>query len=320
MLKPSYEVMLGQKTYKPGLESPVVSIRISLSMDIPADSFEIILGATDDTMMIKEKDPVSIKLGYDGDLKQVITGTVQTVSPMINHVRVIGLNQITNLLESRVSLVFEHQPAGDIVQNLANTCKINPGIVESGVNFPYYVVDDGRSVYHHIKELATLCGCDVYLSNEDKLNFIPYSGNSPYTVEYGVNIISANLDEQNPRVGTVIVKGESPSSFEGSDTYHWLTKKAVEGIEGKGNEQIKVVSALKDTQAAKTVAKSIHKERSRGTEGTVETVGAAEIKLGDSLEVKKMPNKALNGRFQVRAVEHYLSKRRGFTTTVRWRE
>jgi hypothetical protein len=41
--------------------------------------------------------------------------------------------------------------------------------------------------------------------------------------------------------------------------------------------------------------------------------------LGHTIKIEKMPYKLLNGEYQVRTVEHYLSKSSGFITTLRCR-
>ena len=96
MLKPSYEIKIGNETYKPGSQSPVLSITVNTSIDIPADSFEFLLGISDETKKIEEGDSAAIKLGYEDALKNVFVGEVDNVVPEINYIRVFGLNFASN--------------------------------------------------------------------------------------------------------------------------------------------------------------------------------------------------------------------------------
>jgi len=338
MLKPVFKIKIGSETYEPGSQSPVLKVDVNLNMDIPADSVEIILGVDDNTLKIKEGDDAIIELGYEGELKKVFTGSVDNVIPAISTLRVRGLNYASKLLELRVNKVFEKQAAGKIVGELANVAGVKEDTVKPGISFPYYVIDDSKNSYEHIKELAglcgydvymtnenklvfkRLCGYDVYMTNENKLVFKSYEKKGTHTLEYGVNIIDADYDEDRPMIKSVNVQGESPSSFKGADTSHWLTKRSVDGLSGSGSGVLFTHPALRDKDTAAKVAKAIMDGLQRNLSGTIETVGNADVKLGDTLEVKGMTNSKMNGEFQVRSVEHQMSKSKGFITTIGWRK
>jgi len=320
MLKPVFKIKIGSETYEPGSQSPVLKVDVNLNMDIPADSVEIILGVDDNTLKIKEGDDAIIELGYEGELKKVFTGSVDNVIPAISTLRVRGLNYASKLLELRVNKVFEKQTAGKIVGELANVAGVKEDTVKPGISFPYYVIDDSKNSYEHIKELAGLCGYDVYMTNENKLVFKNYEKTGTHTLEYGVNIIDADYDEDRPMIKSVNVQGESPSSFKGADTSHWLTKRSVDGLSGTGSGVLFTHPALRDKDTAAKVAKAIMDGLQRNLSGTIETVGNADVKLGDTLEVKGMTNSKMNGEFQVRSVEHQMSKSKGFITTIGWRK
>ena len=320
MLKPVFKIKIGSETYEPGSHSPVLKVDVNLNMDIPADSVEIILGVDDNTLKIKEGDDAIIELGYEGELKKVFTGSVDNVIPAISTLRVRGLNYASKLLELRVNKVFEKQTAGKIVGELAKVAGVKEDTVKPGISFPYYVIDDSKNSYEHIKELAGLCGYDVYMTNENKLVFKSYEKKDTHTLEYGVNIIDADYDEDRPMIKSVNVQGESPSSFKGADTSHWLTKRSVDGLSGSGSGVLFTHPALRDKDTAAKVAKAIMDGLQRNLSGTIETVGNADVKLGDILEVKGMTNSKMNGEFQVRSVEHQMSKSKGFITTLGWRK
>jgi phage protein D len=289
-------------------------------MDVPADSVELTLGVDDNTKKVKEGDPVSVKLGYEDGLKNVFVGEVDNVVPELVHIKVLGLNLASKLLKQRVNKTYEKQAAGKIVSDLAQTLKIQTDTVSDGVTFPYYVVDDGRNLHEHMKELAELCGFDVYLTNENKLVFKKYEKKDKHTLEYGKNVIEIEFDEDRPPIGAVTVQGESPSSFKGADTSHWLTKRAVEGVKGDGAKKLIIEPAVKDKETAEKVADAVQAQSQRTVNGYVKSVGDPDVKLGDAVEIKGMSNAKMNGEFQVRAVEHYLSKTAGFTTSIWWRK
>jgi hypothetical protein len=188
------------------------------------------------------------------------------------------------------------------------------------VRFPYYVIDDGRNLHEHMGELAKLCGFDLYLTNEGKLVFRKWQKKDTHTLEYGRNVMDIECDEDAPLMGGTVVQGESPSSFKGADTSHWLTKRAVEGVKGGGAKRLIIEPAVRDKETAEKVAESIQADAQRNLNGFVRAVGDAGVKLGDAAEIKGMSNEKMNGSFQIRGVEHYLSKTAGFTTSIWWRK
>jgi len=320
MLKPTYKIRIGSETFDPDVQSPLVSLQVNLDMDIPADSFEARLGESEKSAKIKEGDNVSIQVGYEGDLEDVFKGVVDNVEPGLAEIRVTGLNFATKLLELRTDQLYENQSAGGIVTDLATIASVSLGEISDGLSFAMYVVDDGKNAYEHIRELAQKCGFDVYMTPESQLVFKKYERSQPHALEYGKDIIRAELQEEKPVVTGVVVQGESPSSFKGADTSHWLTKRQVEGMAGSGARLLIQDPTVRDKDTAEKVAKAQLDTFTRLVSGTVEVVGKAEVKLGDTVEITGMKNAKMNGEFQVRSVEHYLSKTAGFTTLIGWRK
>jgi len=320
MLKPAYKIQVGSETFETGIKSPVVNIRVNLSMDIPAGSCEIILAQGDRSSKIKEGDDISIQIGYEGSLVDVFKGSVDSVEPRISDIRVTGMNFASKLLELRTDRLYEDQSAGKIASDLSQTAGLSTEEVSNGLSFKMYVVDHSKNAYYHIRDLAERCGFDVYVTGENKLVFKKYERSEPINLEYGKDIIQAELQEEKPIIARVVVQGESPSSFKGADTSHWLTKREVQGEAGSGASLLIQDPTLRDKDTAEKVAKAKLDALSRLISGTVEIVGKADVKLGDTVKLQSMKDSRMNGEFQVRTVEHYLSKNAGFVTLIGWRK
>ena len=320
LLKPSFKITIGSETYDPGSQSPVELIIVNHSIDIPASSFLVKFGINDTTSKIKQGEDVEIQIGYEDDLKDVFSGIVDNIVPEMTRINVKGLNHATKLLEQRMNQIYESVSAGDIVQDLANSGGISPDTCSSGLDFPVYVIDDRKNTWDHIKELALNCGFDAYLTHENKLVFKNYEKDTTHTVEYGINIIEIEAREDRPMIEGVSVLGESPSSFKGADTSHWVTKKAVEGVEGEKSNLLVESAVIRDKDTAAKMAKALMDTYARTLSGTVKIIGVADIRLNDTVEVKSVPNEMFNGEFQIRSVEHVMSKTRGYTTTLGWRK
>jgi hypothetical protein len=93
----------------------------------------------------------------------------------------------------------------------------------------------------------------------------------------------------------------------------------VQGSAGSGAEILHQDRIVKDPGGASSVAKAMLRKIERGVVVLVDVVGDATVKLNDAVRIQGMPESSLNGEFQVRGVEHSLSKSGGFTTTLRLR-
>lgn len=316
MLHPSYKLKIASDTLDPSTSDDVVSIYVNLSMDIPADIFEVILRMSDKSLKFKHDDDVSISLGYDQQLIDVFKGKIDTVKHEVSKLRVTGFNSIWKLINQKMNRLYEKQSAGKIVSDLAKASGVATGDIMEGISFPSYVIDDNKNAYEHMRELAERCGFDVYVTSDNKLTFKKYSRENVHTFEYGKSIISADGYYYKSEFGSVKVFGESPSSTKGFDAWHWLTKKEVEGIAGSGSAFMITDPVLRDKDTAEKVAKAKLNALNRNLLVTIETAGKPEVKLSDTVEIKNMPDSNLNGDFQVRSIEHIFNKSEGFKTIL----
>jgi len=322
MLKPAYKLTIGSTTID-SLSDPrastITSIEVDLDMDIPADSFNIVL-AQINGLGVAKGDKVLIELGDNDTLVQVIEGTVERIEPSITQTKIIGLNSISKLLNLRINQVYENQTAGDIVADLANQARITIGEKDDGIKFPFYAIDSTRNSYEHIRELAKRCGFDVYLTTDSKLTFKEFAKTSPdHIFEYSKDIIEFERYEQEDVFSQVTVLGESPASSQGDETSHWLTKsfEDYKGTIGSGLE-LKIEDAtIKTKESAEIFAKAeLNTIKKNTIRGRLKILGNAKIKLGDAIEIKNLPDNKMNGVFQVRSIWHHLSKQTGFITKI----
>lgn len=309
-------------------------------MDSPSNLFEGFLRVKEQGLQFDKGDSVVVSLGYDeGTSTDVFKGSVQTLSSKFSRVSVYALSSMANLCSLYIDRFYEQRTAGEVVKDLAQTAGASLGEVADGIHLPYYAISSKKNAYEHIRDLAQDSGFDTYFTNEDKLVFKKYDHNNKHTVEYGKDILNIVKTEQKNQVQSVKVVGESPSSTKGSDTSHWLSKrqvggtasgnaggrgpgagKAVEGGGGGGSTQVLVQNRLvRDTDTASKVAEANLGRLKPTATLFIEIVGSAKIMLGHTIKIEKIPDKSLNGEYQVRTVEHYLSKSSGFITTLRCR-
>lgn len=318
MLRPGYAVQIGSTTFSSGDADNVVAVATAKNMGLPMDSSDIQL-VSDGRRSFKRGDEVKVKLGYDRDPKLVFTGFLDAIDQEIDGVRLTALGPAAALLRLRLNRLYSSQTAGKIVRNLAQEARVKVKDASDGINLPVYVIDDGANAYQHILRLASLCNFDLYADENGQLVFKAYAPAKTHTLEYGKDIIEVLASDSSAAYVGARVSGESPASFKGSDTHTWLTKQEVRGEAGGAQALSLNVAAVKDRQTAEQVAKARFDRLEYTSTVAVEVVGRPEIRVGDAVSIRNMPTRSVNGDSQVTGVEHYLSKTRGFTTTVRSR-
>lgn len=327
MLTPAYKLTIGNKvintTDKPQA-STVVELVVTLDMDTPADSFMLVMGQVGGVKP-KRDDVVKLELGYadNGGLTQVMVATVVTVEPNLTTTRVIGYSGASAILRTYVEQTYEGKTAGAIVRDLASQAKVDVATADDGITFPAYVIDGRRGVYHHMLDLATLSGFDLYVNADGKLVFEQFSnGKTVHIFEYAKHIVGLDVVQTPPYAGMVQTWGESPGSGHGETAWAWLTKdfSSSKGTAGSGAILLLESSALRTAMAASTAASAALTTIQRRTvRGQLRALGQPEIMLGDAIQLKGLPDDTLNKNFQVRSITHRITKLGGFTTDIGFR-
>lgn len=317
MLRPLYEVHVGSLSIDPKTDY-VQSLYVHRSMEIPSDHFEGVLRIRDQNLGFSKGDDVSVSLGYSNDLTLVYKGAVDTLDIRFSRVRVVALSSMIKLCTLRLDKLYKQATAGEIVKDLAKTAGVGWEKVSDGIKFPYYAVDSNKNAYEHMVDLGRACGFDIYTTSSDKLVFKEYEPAEPLVMEYGKNIISISRVEQKDLINSVKVFGESP----GSDKSHWLVKEPIYADAGttRGSDQLVLHQrAARDKDAASAIAKATLDRLKSSVAIVLETLGIPKIMLGDTIKIQGVPEETLNGEYQVRGIEHFLSKSAGFTTIVNCR-
>ena len=328
MLKPAYKLTIGNNiidTTDEPQTSTVVDLNVALDMDTPADSFTLVLGQMNGLKPERDDEAV-IELGYadNSGLTQVMAGTVVTVESGLTMSGVIGYSAAQTLLCTFVDQTYESKTAGQIVRDLADQASVDVATAEGGINFPAYVIDSHRSVYHHMRDLADLCGFDLYVDADGELVFEKFvSGKTVHVFEYTKHILELDVLQAPQRAALVEAWGESPTGSQGEEAWAWLTKDFSGSKGSAGSDEPKLLldwPALRTADAAQAAAEAAHTNIQRRTlRGRLLTIGQPQVKLGDAICLRDVPDDALNKTFQVRSVTHRITKIEGFTTAIEFR-
>ncbi|MCS7220700.1 MAG: hypothetical protein RML36_09225 [Anaerolineae bacterium] len=282
-------------------------------------------------------DALSLALGYEdggGGLagalgvvgngrgpSRIFTGTVASIELTLSSLQVRALNGGAKLQALRVWRWYEAQNAGDIVRDLAAQAGVATGAIEPGIQLPIYAMDGRRHAYQHVAALARLCGFDAYLTPNDELVFGPFTKTTAdHMFVYAEDVLALAVDTSAPAVAQVTVIGESPASTQGADAWHWLASdwNRYQGKAGSGNPAVLVQArAVRTQEIAQALANNLLDRAMRGaTHGFLRASGRAEVKIGDTVEMRGASDDALNGLYQVVGVHHRLDRVGGFLTTL----
>lgn len=319
MQKPAYKVKAGSETFDSSTSSEILSINIDCDINIPLDVFRITFKPGGKGNSIKRGDEASIELGYEGSTAKVFTGTVDSVEPRAGGAVVTGYSVASALTRLKVHQVYEKQTAGAIAKDLAQQAGVKAKDPSDGISFPMYVVDDSKSAYEHMRELAMLCGFDLYMLPDGQVSFKKYAPKKARPFKYGRDVLHSVVQELSAQVTSVKVFEESPSSFKGADTAHWLSKKVMGGTSG-GGDQAYIIRhpAIRDKDTADKVAAAKLESLLVSLKGSIKTLGNPKVGLGDTIELKEMPDERMNGEFEVIKASHAFNVEQGYISTFGW--
>jgi hypothetical protein len=323
---PSFEITVGSKTFTPS-STKIFDVRVKCGLCPKVDTLELIFTRDDETEKVQMGENVIVKAGYEDKLQTVFSGIVDSIEKSFRQIRVQALNRALHFTIFRLNRVYLSQTAGKIVSDILDS--LNKRLVEKGeeplkyekimdgIMFPYYVIGENICAYEHIARLAEKSNYICYTTPEGLLNFKEYERREPYTLKYGENIIEVSMVKLFNPIGGVTVYGESPSSWAGRETFHWLSKKDYSGTSGKGvHELILKDPSIKDTDTVSTVAENIYSRRKRDFMTFLRILGEPKIKVGDTVKVENVLGSQEPIELQVVEVEHHLNFGEGFTTLV----
>ena len=324
LLHPAYKLTLGDKiidTTDEPQASTVSSLTVTLDMDAPADSFTLIMGQVG-SFRPQRQDDAAVALGFsDGELTQVMTGAIVNTEPGLVQRRVVGHSRAEKLLHTFVNQTYESKTAGEIVTDLADEAGVDVATAQPGSQFQAYVVDGRRSVYQHMRELAELCGFDLYINGNGELVFERFvGGKSIHIFKYAVQIIELEIDQTDPFAGEVQAWGESAGGTQATEDWAWLTKN-FDGRKGTAGSSPPTLllerPALRNADAAQAAADALSTRIGRRTvRGKLLVQGQPKVKLGDAIQLQDVPDASLNALYQVRSVIHRITKAGGFTSLI----
>lgn len=270
---------------------------------------------------IKPGDQLTIELTAGDRTGKVATADVRSIGASLGQTRIEGATGKQKLANTRLNQVYENQTLKQIVSDLASQAGVAAGDLDTGSSYSCLVVHESRNLLNQIGELARRDGLDVYFDQENKLTLKKFNKlSADHTFFYGIDVLDLQMRTHQPVSDHLVVYGESPSSNQGKDTWHWLAKdlSPFRGEVGKGLNTLTIADgALRTKDAAANLATSkFGAIKDHSTRGKLKILGNPQVRLGDAIEIKQAPKPELNGLFKVVSVRHVLNKYAGYLTFI----
>lgn len=270
---------------------------------------------------LKHGDPLTVELTAGDRSGKVITTEVQSIESSLGQTTITGSTGKRKIAAARINQVYENQSLDQIVKDLASQAGITAGDIAAGSSYSYLVAHESRSLLKQIVELAIRDGLDVYFDPDNKLTLKKFEKTSAdHTLYYGIDILDLRMTNTQPPGDHIMIYGESPSSNQGSTTWHWLAKdlSSFRAELGQGVRTFAIADGvLRTKDAADSLATSkFGALKDQAARGKLKVMGNPQMKLGDAIEIKSAPKPELNGLFKITAVRHVLDKRNGYLTWV----
>lgn len=296
-------------------EAALHGLQVELGVGRVHDRFRALLGASSRFADVAAGAKAVVELGVSDQLETVLTGTVTRVERRPWGLVVEGLAATAALSRAYVGKSYVSQSAGDIVSDLVGTASGDVGEVSSSLQLAAYHVNERRSVWAHVCELARLAGSELSSTAEGALNFRPPKSGAPdHSFRHAAEIVAWELGPRDTTATDVSVVPLGAASEKGSDHWHVLLR---EPDGGSPSDRVVVAAALRDKDSAQTFEQAIKDARTRrGTRGEVLVGGDAAVRAGDVVKLDDLPG-GPGDPLRVTAATHRLGGDSGFYTHMR---
>lgn len=304
-------------------EGAVLRVRVRLGMGPAHDAVEMFCWPSSKLATASVGSAATVALGTVGSEADVWNGEVVSVRLTPGGVALEGLAGSLVLSRTFVSQSFVSVSVADVVQQLASAAGVDVDEVSGDMALSAYAVDDRRSVWAHVNDLAELVGADVTVTEAGALKFIaptaPSGGagalggvvGGASGLRYGANLLEWRARTR-ALAGTLGVAAFGSGSESGNEKWHWLRS----SVDAVGSGPVRLAAAVRTRDAATIVSDAIAMRAKRAARrADLLVVGDAALRPGQTTTIADIPGDA-GGDLRIIAVEHLLDGDLGFVSRL----
>jgi hypothetical protein len=331
LVRPSAVVTLDGRRLT-SAEGAVLRVRVRLGMGPAHDAVEIFCWPSSKLNAASVGSTVTVALGTVDSEADVFTGEITGVRLTPDAIALEGLATSVALSRTFVSQSFISVSVADVVQQLASSAGVDVEEASADTSLSSYAVDDRRSAWAHINDLARLVGADITVTETGALKFIAAAGaaggaggalgavggaasallgGGATGLRYGANLLEWRARTRD-LPGTLGVAAYGAGSEAGSEKWHWLRGT----MDAVGSGPVRVSAAVTTRDAATAVSDAIATRAKRAARRTdVLVVGDAALRPGQTTTISDIPGDA-GGDLRIVAVEHMLDGDMGLVSRL----
>jgi hypothetical protein len=312
-------------------EGAVRRVRVRLGMGPAHDDAECFCWPSSKLKSAAAGSTLAIALGPAGDETDVWTGEVTGVRLAPDGVALEGLASSVALSRTFVSQTFVDLSFADVARQLASAAGVDVAEASGETTLSAYAVDDRRSAWAHLNDLAELAGADVTVTETGALKFVTLSsgpggaaigglvghavavgfGGGASGLRHGANLLGWRVTTRKA-AETPSVAAYGSASESGRDKWHWIRH----APDPAGSGPARIVSAFRTRAAAGALADALAARAARAERrATVVVVGDGTLRPGQTTTITGIPGDA-GGDLRLVAVEHTLDGDAGFVTRL----
>lgn len=237
------------------------------------------------------------------------TGTIDIVQSNAGQLHLSGLASSAQLSQSRMSATWADQSITDIIKDMAGELDAE---IEADLQLSNYSIDNSRSVWSYLYDLAQLTGAELSSAGSGGLRFVlAAKGGASISLRYGADLIDWHLSEKQTSTLTLAAE-HGASSSQGKEKWHWLAHDPV----GAGADSTVIPSAFSSREAADLFSKAAQLRQKRSSmQGEVWVGGRIDLRPGGLVELTGLP-RGDSGTLRIKAVTHQLDGQSGFITAL----
>ncbi len=318
-----------------GPEAAAIAVRVHVGAGDAVDAAEIVLGRQSPVVGTTPGAPVEVALGYDEEAEVVLTGEVDRVQQRPWGIILEVLALPARLQRLRIGRSYLDLTPADIVADLAGEADVATDELVGTATLSAYHVDERRSAWRHVQDLARLAGAEVCTTADGSLTMravgnagglggaVGAAASAATSVlglggdwRFGAELLDATVVPTRPDVAPAVV-AYGAASPAGADKWHLLLK---EPDGGAPSGPTLVPAALRDQDGASGFADGLAALGARrATTAEIVVVGRPEVRSGDDVSIADWPH-GDPVALRVVSVEHDVGRDTGFTSRVRLEE
>jgi hypothetical protein len=298
-------------------EAALSELRVELATGGAHDLLQARLDATSPFADLTAGADAAVLLGYDDDLVRVFTGVVAGVGSATGQLTVSAVGASARASAARVGRSYLSVAAGDVVGDLLSAAGVDRGEVVAPVELAAYHVDERRTVWRHLRDVAWLAGCELTTDGDGRVNVRPVrtAAQASRVLRSGVELVWWSLGGAGPEEPEVTVLPYGAASEKGAEGWHLLLR---EPDGGSPSGATTVAAALRDRDGATALGDALAAaSRRRSASGQVLAVGDPSVRAGDVVTLGGLPGGAAPTTLRATAVRHQLGGDAPFLTLLR---